>query len=121
MQTDDTLSLLDNQFTTLEQDELDKARFAAKSKRILTTANPLQFNKCILSFDNCSTMTLQQKKQGKKIQLISSIMDSQQSYIEQRACGAYITSICQLEAIFDLSVAAQYQELAEFDIATLNK
>ena len=33
-------------------------------------------------------------------------IDSRQSYIEQHA---YITSICQPEATFDLSVAAQYQ------------
>jgi hypothetical protein len=61
---------------------------------------------------------------GKKIQLISSAggaIDSRQSYIKQRARGAYIASICQPEATFDLLVAAQHQELEESDIAILNK
>jgi hypothetical protein len=31
------------------------------------------------------------------------------SYVQQRAKGAYIASICQPEAAFDLSVAAQHQ------------
>jgi hypothetical protein len=41
MQTDDTLGLSDNQFITLEQDELNKAGFTAKPKKILTTAELL--------------------------------------------------------------------------------
>jgi hypothetical protein len=48
MQTDDILGLSDNQFAALEQDELDKAGFAAKLKKTLITANLLQFNRCIL-------------------------------------------------------------------------
>jgi hypothetical protein len=48
-------------------------------------------------------------------------MDPCQSYIEQRARGAYIASICQPEATFDLSVAAQHQEPEKSDIAALNK
>ena len=48
-------------------------------------------------------------------------MDPCQSYIEQRARGAYIASICQPEATFDLSAAAQHQEPEKSDIAALNK
>jgi hypothetical protein len=66
-------------------------------------------------------MTLWQKEQGKKIQLINNITDFWQSYVEQRARGAYIASICQPEAIFDLSVVAQHQEPAESDVTVLNK
>jgi hypothetical protein len=66
-------------------------------------------------------MALQQKEQGKKIQPIDGTKDFRQSYIEQRARGAYIASICQPEATFDLSVAAQHQEPVELDIVTLNK
>ena len=41
--------------------------------------------------------------------------------MEQRACRAYITSIYQPKALFDLSIAAQHQELTKDDILTLNK
>jgi len=41
--------------------------------------------------------------------------------MEQRAYGAYITSIYQPKALFNLSIAAQYQEPTKDDILTLNK
>jgi hypothetical protein len=108
MQTDNTLGLLNSRFITLEQDELDKAGFTAKLKKTLTTTESLQFNGCILALDNNSTMTLSQKEQSKKIQFINNInaTDFRQSYVEQRARGAYIAFICQPEATFNLSVAA---------------
>ncbi|KAF2741598.1 hypothetical protein M011DRAFT_414236, partial [Sporormia fimetaria CBS 119925] len=39
----------------------------------------------------------------------------------QRARGAYIASVCQPEACFDLSAAAQHRDPGPEDIATLNK
>ena len=51
MQTDNTLRLSDNQFASLKQEELDKAKFIAKPKETLTTTTLLQFNRCILSLD----------------------------------------------------------------------
>lgn len=44
-----------------------------------------------------------------------------QAYLEQRARGAYIATICQPEAAFDLSVAAQYQNPGTDEIKALNK
>jgi hypothetical protein len=41
--------------------------------------------------------------------------------MEQRARGAYIASICQPEASFDLSVAAQIQQPADDDYVKLNR
>jgi hypothetical protein len=108
MQTNDTLGLLDSRFIILEQDELNKAGFTAKPKETLTTTESLQFNGCILALDDNSIITLRQKEQGKKIQLIDNTADFRQSYVKQRACGAYIASICQPEAIFNLLVAAQH-------------
>ena len=46
--------------------------------------------------------------------------DREQQYLEQRARGAYIASICQPEASFDLSVAAQAHHPTEEDINALN-
>lgn len=53
-------------------------------------------------------VVITQKGQGKRIEEIDTTSaDFRQSYIEQRARGAYIATICQLEASYDLSVAAQ--------------
>lgn len=41
--------------------------------------------------------------------------------MEQRAREAYIATICQPEAAFDLSVAAQHQDPTEADVNALNK
>jgi hypothetical protein len=48
-------------------------------------------------------------------------MQPEHEYREQRARGAYIATICQPEATFDLSVAAQHQTPTDADIKTLNK
>jgi hypothetical protein len=47
--------------------------------------------------------------------------DFKQEYLEQRARGAYIATICQPEASYDLSVAAQQQDPTEEDVKLLNK
>ena len=39
----------------------------------------------------------------------------------QRARGAYIATICQLEAAYNLSIAAQFTEYYLNDIRALNK
>jgi hypothetical protein len=121
MQTDDTLILAEQKFAAQEEAELI---FAAKPKEQLTTTTPLMFNGCILSLNSDGTMDLRQKGQGKKIELInpkSEEEERRQSYVQQRARGAYIATICQPEASFDLSVAAQHQSPSDADITALNK
>jgi hypothetical protein len=50
---------------------------------------------------------LRQKEQGKKLKTVNSkAEDAQYKYREQRARGAYIATICQPKATFDLSVIA---------------
>jgi len=48
---------------------------------------------------------LRQKGQGKKIDVIN-VNSLKQGYVEQRAYGAYIASIYQPKALFNLSIAA---------------
>jgi hypothetical protein len=121
MQTDDTIILADEPFSTLEENELLNAKFIAKPKEKLTPDSPLIFNGCVLVQDG-NTMSLRQKEQGKKIKLIDiDAPDARQKYVEQRARGAYIASICQPEAAFDLSVAAQHQKPTKEDVIALNK
>jgi hypothetical protein len=121
MQTDDTLGLSDDKFAELEEKELTKASLSAKPKETLSPTSQLQFNGCILTYED-ATIQLRQKGQGQNIQLIDpSATDYQQTYVKQRARGAYIASICQPEATFDLSVAAQQQQPETTDIQALNK
>jgi hypothetical protein len=123
MQTDDTLILGSEEFDTIEDEELTKAKFSAKPKELLSPETPLIFNGCILTQkEGDVAVELRQKEQGKKLKPVNpKSKDSQHEYIEQRARGAYIATICQPEAAFDLSVAAQHQNPTEADINALNK
>jgi hypothetical protein len=121
MQTDDTLILGDDNFAKLEQDELEKAKLSAKPVDTLSYDTPLIFNGGILRTEG-DDIILVQKGQGKKLQLVDIKSDTRtEEYREQRARGAYLATICQPEASFDLSVAAQYQEPSDEEIKVLNK
>src|SRR4030081_402545 len=120
--TDNTLFLASDEFAALEDSELQKAQLTAKPRDELSAASNLMFNGCVVTMEPDGTIHLTQKDQGKKIQPVNEKGDdAQQEYLEQRARGAYIASICQPEASFDLSVAAQHQNPTTADICTLNK
>jgi hypothetical protein len=123
MQTDDTLILGSDEFAMLEERELAEAKFSAKPKDTLSPETPLIFNGCVLTQkEGDVAVELRQKEQGKKLKLINhKSKDLKQAYMEQRARGAYIATICQPEAAFDLSVAAQHQDPTEADTNALNK
>jgi hypothetical protein len=62
------------------------------------------------------------RNQSKKLKLVNvNSPDFKQEYLEQRARGAYIATICQPEASYNLSVAAQQQDPTEEDVKLLNK
>lgn len=120
MQTDDTLGLSTTAFSQREDKQLEEAKFTAKPKQALSATEPLVFNGGILTVDNGSII-LRQKGQAARLQLIKAdAPDAKQRYVEQRARGAYIASICQPEACFDLSSAAQHQEPTPDDVKALN-
>lgn len=114
MQTDDTLGLSDRAFADNDAKEL---RFKAKDKQVLNIDNSIDFNGCIVKIDDNGTITLRQKKQGEKLE----IAQDYKSYVQQRARGAYIATICQPEASFDLASAAQAAEPSKEEISRLNK
>jgi hypothetical protein len=87
MQTNNTLSLSNKAFANKESKEL---RFSAKEKQFLTVNNPINFNRCVVSLTKDSAIALRQKKQGKKL----AVATSKKLYIQQRARGAYIATIC---------------------------
>ncbi len=121
MQTDDTLILGSEEFSILENDELTKANLSAKPKEVLCSNTPLIFNGCILT-QHEDVVELHQKEQAKKLKLVDAKSENfKHEYMEQRARGAYIATICQPEAAFDLSVAAQHQNPTESEATALNK
>ena len=82
MQTDDIIILTNEHFSTLEKNKLLNAKFITKPKEKLTPNSPLIFNRCVL-VQNGNTMSLRQKKQGKKIKLIDiDALDVRQKYVE---------------------------------------
>lgn len=121
IQMDDTLFLANENFATLESIELEKAGFSAKPISILSPQSNLTFNGAKIIYGK-GNINLLQKDQADRIKLIdTNSLSRKQSYIEQRARGAYIATICQPEAAFDLSIAAQSSDPTDSDFKSLNK
>ncbi|KAK2005367.1 hypothetical protein LZ32DRAFT_642395 [Colletotrichum eremochloae] len=124
MQTDDTIGLTDRRFSEREDSELNSAGLLAKEKTFLTADESLTFNGGVLAMDPTDnvSITLRQKGQGAKLKTIDKKSPTAiQDYVQQRARGAYIASICQPEACFDLSTAAQHKEPNDEAIEALNR
>jgi hypothetical protein len=113
VQTDDILGF--NNFAFAEK----KARecvFLSKERQNLAVLNFFNFNGGILTLENL-ILRLKQKNQGLKLESAA----DRPSYIQQRARGAYIASICQPMANYDLSAAAQVIDSGSEDFARFNK
>lgn len=89
----------------------------AKQVEELTITNSLTFNGALLTLSNEGTITMTQSRQCQKIFFVK----NNSQYIAQRARGAYISSVCQPKATFDLSKAAQIINPSAEDINFLNK
>ena len=135
LQTDDTLFLADNTFAEAEQSELHKAEFMAKEREQLTADTPIKFNGGLIQLTQDGSITLTQKRQCENLSVVNTtpadstssrgvtrdLLTPKDQYIAQRARGAYIASVCQPEASFDLSFAAQAINPVEDDRKSLNK
>ncbi|KAK1993058.1 hypothetical protein LX36DRAFT_730864, partial [Colletotrichum falcatum] len=122
MQTNNTIGLTNKEFSNHKETTLKEATFTAKPKQFLTTKQPLTFNGGVLFLGENGEITLRQKGQGKRLQPVEiGSLQSHKQYVEQRAQGAYIASVCQPEACFDYSVAAQHQSPTDKEIKALNR
>jgi hypothetical protein len=134
LQTDDTLFLADEDFTELELSELSKAKFIAKELEKLTIDTPIKFNGGIIQLTT-NGIALTQECQCMNLKLVTTepatstgargiartALTAKDQYIAQRARGAYIASVSQPEASFDLSFAAQVISPTIEDTKALNK
>lgn len=136
LQTDDTLFLADTIFAASEQDELGKAQFLAKDREFLTTSTPIKFNGGMVNLLEDGSVILTQERQCQNLSTVKlkdvasttsargatrKALTPKDQYVAQRARGAYIASMCQPEASFDLSFAAQVSNPGENDAKLLNK
>jgi hypothetical protein len=138
MQTDDILILVDQSFAVVEKEAVHSVKILTKTRERLTSDNALKFNDTrIERIGPNDIIYFRQETHIQDIQLIQSTdaiitsargkvrikLITREQYVAQRARDAYLTSICQLEASFDLSRAAQFIEstFSSDDIIFLNK
>jgi hypothetical protein len=121
MQTDDILHLCFLEFSAAEEKKNQKADFRSKPKTSLSKSFLLEFNGGRITLLN-DHLSLRQKNQGSKLKLVDiKAKDYAQQYLEQRARNAYLALVCQPEAAFNLSAAAQASNSTPKNAAALNK
>ena len=103
---------------TFAEREQDRLVYAAKSREILFTDHSLIFNGTFLRRHDNGKLSITQKQQCATIECAK----TKDKYVKQRAKGAYVATMCQPEAAFDLSLAAQSaQNPDDKDFKLLNK
>ena len=132
LQTDDTLFLGDDVFANAEQDKL---KFQVKPCEMLTKDHPIKFNGGLITLID-GKLFFNQERQCKNLTIVNCKhpLDTTSSrdivrkgvtpkdqYVAQRARGTYIATVCQLEAAFNLSFAAQVTNPIKEDARVLNK
>jgi hypothetical protein len=134
MQIDDTLILIDLDFATAKKKAIVDAKIMTKSQNHLDPNSSLKFNDTIIERQE-NDIYLRQISQSDHLQLIQIVdiattssknkirpaLISKEQYVTQRARDAYVASICQSKASFDLFLAAQSIEVSSENITTLNK
>lgn len=135
LQTDNTLLLAEDDFADAKENALRHAKLMSKDREYLTINKPIKFNGALIELTPNGDLTLKQEIQIAGISLVKNLETSttstrgvvrvklsmKEQYIAQRARRAYIVSICQPEAFFDLSHAAQSIEPTSNNVSALNK
>jgi hypothetical protein len=134
MQIDDTLILIDLNFATTKKKAIIDVKIMIKSRDHFDSNSSLKFNDIIIERQE-NDIYFRQISQFDHLQLIQSVdiaitssrdkirfaLISKKQYVTQRARDAYVASICQSKASFDLFLAAQSIEVSSKNITTLNK
>jgi hypothetical protein len=134
MQIDDTLILIDLNFATAKKKTIIDVKIMIKSRDHFDSNSSLKFNDTIIECQE-NDIYLRQISQSDHLQLIQNVdiaiisfrnkvrlaLISKKQYVTQKTRNAYVASICQSKASFDLSFAAQSIEISSRDITTLNK
>lgn len=115
MQTDITLILANNEFISIEEDTIKSAKIITKDREHLTSAHRLKFNSVQIKLDSNKMVVTKKSRVGEIFLVTDHIPDftssrgitrkqllSKKQYLAWKARSAYITSICQSEAFFNL-------------------
>ena len=135
LQTDDTLIFVSNDFVIKKNEAIKTINIMIKKRECFNTTNSIKFNDMKIEFQKNETIIIKHASYVKNISSIknqnSSFISaksivrkkliSKNQYVIQRARDAYVISICQFEAFFDLAYAAQAINVISDDIALLNK
>jgi hypothetical protein len=119
LQTDDSLIAATPEFMVEEDLQLQLAKLFAKPVEQLTPEHPIDFNGFIITMDG-SDLTISQDKQIKQIELLQKDFTKSQ-YVKERARAAYVATVSQPQAAFELSYAAQITEPTYDDVQYLNR
>jgi hypothetical protein len=135
LQTDDTLILANDDFVTLKENELIRARLTFKKREKLISTISIKFNDDMIFLSN-NFLLFTQSKQFDQIKLINlsfsinltsfreeirKMITFKNQYVAQKTQDVYIATISQFEAIFDLSFAAQIINSKEKNAKELNQ
>ena len=134
LQIDDTLILKDETFANVENFHFHETKLLAKKKKKFTSQHSIKFNDVYIKQEN-SFFYLNQERLCKNLRLItlqsSDLISARgvirksvtfgDQYVAQRAKGAYIATLSQSEAAFDLSFAVQVISPKQKDAKRLNK
>lgn len=121
LQTDDTIILADATFATNEEIQLKESKLLSKPREQLTQSHALKFNGGSITLQEDGSVLLTQERQCQNIQTVTikskdlknargairKDVSLKDQYVSQRARGAYVATVSQPEAAFDLSFAAQ--------------
>ncbi len=139
MQTDDTLMRRNDRFAELKESELKKAKLMSKKREMLIVFISIKFNDemiNIITNKNDYILSLTQLSQFDQIRLINisvsvdlissrdqikKMMTSKDQYVAQRAKEAYIVTMTQSEASFDLFLITQITNSKEEDAKRLSQ
>ena len=135
LQTDDTLIFVNNDFVIKKNEVIKTVNIMIKKRECFNTTNSIKFNDMKIELQKNKTIIIKYTSYVKSISLIKnqnflfiSARDivkkkliSKNQYVIQRARNAYVISICQFEAFFDLAYAAQVINVISNNIALLNK
>jgi hypothetical protein len=130
--------MLENEtFANLKEKKLKKVKLMFKTRKRLIIISSIKFNDEIINLtEDENILSLNQSKQfdhlrliiiSKSVDLIESRDQIRKSvtlkdqYVTQRARDVYIATMTQLEASFDLFVAAQIINSKEKDVKRLNQ
>jgi hypothetical protein len=134
-QTNDILIFADQKFANAEKKAIFKIKIMTKSREKLDSKNSIKFNDIIITRLENDDIYLNKITQSEHLQSIKKInvdtissrevirldLTSKKQYVTQRARDAYLASICQFEASYDLSVVVLSIDHFFSDIEILNK